>query len=210
MIQSRLHGVPPGRAGRVWLRRRVLTAQRGRDQLDRKLRILMPERRRLRDLLDGNRHDWSVAWREADSWLLRAAELGGEDCIRVASSHQPAMISIQRGMSMGVVYPVSASIVRGQAEPQRLWGNSALAPAQEAVWRTVEAGARLAVTEESLRCLDREISLTRRRLRALDQRWLPRLSDALHDLELALEQEEQEEGIRVRHAERARSDAALS
>ena len=39
--------IPPGRAGRMWLRRRLATAERGREQLDRKLRILLPDLQRL-------------------------------------------------------------------------------------------------------------------------------------------------------------------
>ena len=41
---------------------------------------------------------------------------------------------------------------------------------------------------------------TRRRLHALDKRWLPWLSAALADLELGLEQAEHEDGIRLRRA----------
>jgi V/A-type H+-transporting ATPase subunit D len=63
----------------------------------------------------------------------------------------------------------------------------------------VEAGARLAAMEEAVRRLETEVNLTRRRLRALDQRWLPQLEDALRDLELALEQAELDDGIRLRH-----------
>ena len=199
MTQTGIRGVPPGRAGRVWLRRRLTAARRGRDQLDRKLRILLSERRRLRVLLDGQRHDWSDAWRQAQTWLLRAALLGGEDSIRVAGARERPSASIQWETVMGVLYPVSISVQRGGDEPDRVWGNAALAPAQLALWRAVETGGRVAVTEEAIRRLEAEISLTRRRLRALDQRWLPRLGDALHDLELTLEQAEQEEGIRVRH-----------
>ncbi|HSO55578.1 MAG TPA: V-type ATPase, D subunit, partial [Actinomycetes bacterium] len=40
--------VPPGRAGRLWLRGRLATAERGLDLLDRKLRILRREQERLR------------------------------------------------------------------------------------------------------------------------------------------------------------------
>ena len=50
--------------------------------------------------------------------------------------------------------------------------------------------------------------MTRRRLHALDKRWLPWLTAALTDLELALEQAEHEDGIRLRRADAATADGA--
>lgn len=40
-------GVPPGRAGRLWLRRRLAAAERAVELLERKLRILRAEQDRL-------------------------------------------------------------------------------------------------------------------------------------------------------------------
>jgi V/A-type H+-transporting ATPase subunit D len=190
---------PPGRAGRLWLRRRLLTAQRGRSQLDRKLRILVPERRRLVNLADRYRQDWVAACDEADTWLRRAALLGGQDALALAQTRQRASLTVDWASAMGVSYPVDVRVVRTGTESERLWGNAALAPATSAAWRMVEAGARLAAMEEAVRRLETEVNLTRRRLRALDQRWLPQLEDALRDLELALEQAELDDGIRLRH-----------
>ncbi len=51
-----------------------------------------------------------------------------------------------------------------------------------------------------MRRIEAEIAVTRRRLRALDRRWLPRLHDELRRLELTLEQSEQEDGLRLRRA----------
>ncbi|KRE52527.1 V-type ATP synthase subunit D [Phycicoccus sp. Soil748] len=191
--------VPPGRAGRVWLRRRLQTARRGREQMDRRLRILLPERRQLVAVLDQQRHDWSGACEDAATWLRRAALLGGEDALELARSAQQVRVTVAWASSMGVTYPVEASLTRAGPQLERLWSNAALAPATTAAWRMVEAGAALAVTEEAVRRLDAEVTLTRRRLRVLDQRWLPELTGALRDLELVLEQGELEDGIRLRH-----------
>jgi len=122
--------------------------------------------------------------------------------IRTAGSCEPVSITVRWASTMGVTYPADIEVIRGDREPDRLLGNAAVNPARSAVWRMVEAAARLAVAEESLRRMDAEIGLTRRRLRALDQRWLPRLADALRTLELNLEQVEQEEGTRLRHSGR--------
>ena len=55
--------VPPGRAGRIWLRRRLATARRGRDQLDRKLRILQPELQRQRIRAARSHEEWAAGVR---------------------------------------------------------------------------------------------------------------------------------------------------
>lgn len=198
-----LRGVPPGRAGRVWLRRRLETAHRGREQLDRKLRILVPERRRTTTLRDRRRDEWASASAEAATWLRRAVLLGGEDALRLAQPVQPCCVSVRWEGSMGVTYPVEVTVEQARSGPQVVWANAAMAPLARAAGRAVEAGARLATTEEALRRLDREIALTRRRLRALDQRWTPRLAAALHDLELVLEQAEQEDATRRRGLDRS-------
>lgn len=199
-------GAPPGRAGRLWLRRRLLTAQRGRSQLDRKLRILVPERRRLLHLADRYREEWLAACQEATTWLRRAALLGGQDALRLAQTPQSAAVTVDWASTMGVVYPVDVRVSREGAESERLMGNAALAPASAAAWAMVEAAARVAATEEAVRRLDAEVGLTRRRLRALDQRWLPQLEGALRDLELVLEQAELDDGIRLRHGGRSGRD----
>jgi vacuolar-type H+-ATPase subunit D/Vma8 len=48
--------------------------------------------------------------------------------------------------------------------------------------------------------IGREVALTRRRLRAIERRWIPRLEAALADLEAALEQQEREDRVRLRRA----------
>ena len=50
--------VPPGRAGRLWLRARLDVAERGVSLLEQKVRILGDERRRLRALTEDTGRDW--------------------------------------------------------------------------------------------------------------------------------------------------------
>ncbi len=64
----------------------------------------------------------------------------------------------------------------------------------------------MAAAEEAVRLVEAEIAVTRRRLRALEKRWLPWLRDALAALEESLEQSEQEDGIRLRRAVAAQPD----
>src|SRR4051794_8304797 len=100
-----LRGVPPGRAGRLWLRRRLDTARRGVGLLDRKLRILRGEQERLRLLAERTGADWEAACADADAWLARAAVLGGQREIRLAAAPPQTEVEISWGSVMGARYP---------------------------------------------------------------------------------------------------------
>lgn len=64
---------------------------------------------------------------------------------------------------------------------------------------------RFAAALAAARTLGREIDTTRRLLRALDDRWLPRLRAELHALELDLEEHERAEDRVRRRAARGTS-----
>jgi len=201
--------IPPGRAGRMWLRRRLATAQRGRDQLDRKLHILIPELQRRRLQADQWQRQWAQACQNADTWLLRAVLLGGQDALRNAAALQPTQIEVTWTTAMGVNYPADARLAPGTPRPSTMTpptGNAAIEPATAAFRTALLAAIRAAAAEEAVRRVDTEIAVTRRRLRALDKRWLPSLHEALTHLEMSLEQAEQEDGMRLRRAVAAEPD----
>jgi V/A-type H+-transporting ATPase subunit D len=182
----------------MWLRRRLDTAERGRDQLDRKLRILIPERQRLRIRADHRREEWIAAHAEAQTWLLRASLLSGQDAIRGAAPPDLVDLTVLSTSSMGLVYPEDVTLASYGRDLPALPGNAAVAPAATALRAALLAGARAAAADEAVRRLEAEIAVTRRRMRALDKRWLPWLRDALATLELSLEQAEQEDNTRLR------------
>lgn len=188
--------IPPGRAGRMWLRRRLDTAERGRDQLDRKLRILIPERQRLRIRADRRREEWIAA--HAEMWLLRASLLGRQDAIRGAAPPDLVDLTVVSTSSMGLAYPEDVILASYGQDLPALPGDAAVAPAATAFRTALLAGARAAAADEAVRRLEAEIAVTRRRMHALDKRWLPWLRDALATLELSLEQAEQEDNTRLR------------
>ncbi len=191
--------VPPGRAGRNWLRRRLAAATRGREQLDRKLRVLLPEQRRARTLARARDDELRRACDEARLWLERAALLAGQDALRRAAEPAPALVEVAWRSRMGLTYPVEARLGPVPARSP-LAGTAALHPARAAALAVTAAGARAAVAQEAVRRVDAEVALTRRRLRALDTVLLPGLQASLHDLDLALEQQEQEDAARLRLA----------
>ena len=194
---------PPGRAGRIWLRRRLQSVERGRDQLERKMQILTPERHRLQLHVARLRTEWEAACREALTWQLRLVLLGGEDALSAAADDGEAVVTIEWVTSMGLSYPTSAHVERapranGPVLPAG--ANAAALPAREAFAHATAVGAELAAAERALGRLESETAVTRRRLRALTTRRLPEIHEALHDVDLALEQTEQEEHVRLRRA----------
>ena len=198
--------IPPGRAGRMWLRRRLGTAERGRDQLDRKLRILLPELQRLRIQAGRLRAQWAAACADASTWLLRATLLGGQDVLRKAEPSAPVEIELTWTTAMGLRYPVDVTIVNPVEELPMPAGNSAIGPATAAFRTALRCGVRAAAADDAVRRVEAEIAVTRRRLRALEKRWLPWLQDALTGLEQSVELAEQEDGMRLRRAAAALAD----
>ncbi|MFZ2013470.1 MAG: V-type ATP synthase subunit D [Nocardioides sp.] len=184
----------------MWLARRLQTAQRGRDQLDRKLRILVQDQERMRILAERAGAEWRTAFKEADTWLLRAALLGGQDAIRAAAAGSPAEVDVTWVSEMGLTYPAAVELRSAPGPARSVDANAAVAPTVAAFRAALLAGARSAAAEEAVRRLEQETALTKRRLRALEKRWLPWLQVGLRERELLLEQAEQEDGVRARRA----------
>lgn len=196
-----VHGVPPGRSGRVWLAHRREVAERGSDLLETKLRILAAERDRAALRAERTARDWAEAAEDADRWLLRAALQSGRRGLRLAVDREPAQVRLTWTTTMGVTYPDRAMVVAPQADPDAATPDgTALVQARRQTRRALEAAAEHAAATAALEALDHEVRTTRRRLRALRERWLPRLDAAQAALAEALEQQEREEGVRLRWA----------
>ena len=192
--------VPPGRAGRMWLHRRIVAAERGRDQLDRKLRILLPELQRRRLRADRFDREWTAACAVARTWLLRVVLLGGEEAVAGATAVQPARVDVTWASTMGLGYPSGAELLAGEPTRSVPSANAAVVPAAHAHQEALRAGVRAAAAHEAVRRVEAEIAVTRRRMRALERRWMPWLRQMLAEREAALEQAEREDGVRLRRA----------
>ena len=75
--------VPPGRAGRLWLRRRLASTRRSVALLDRKRQLLLHELGQLAAARNETRQRWVSSCTEAERWGMRATALGGVDDVRV-------------------------------------------------------------------------------------------------------------------------------
>ena len=195
--------VPPGRAGRQWLRHRVDVAQHAADLLDHKRRELEGALRRLRTLVARIRSEWDGALAEVASWLDRIDATGGPRSIRLAVElqRQDAVASVRWRSVMGVTYPTEVhSTLPEPAELAGLEGAAALAFAREAYRAATEIGVRMAAAEAAHNRIAAELGRTVRRLRALELQAVPAHTQALAALELRLEEDEREDLLRTRWA----------
>ncbi|MGO8958262.1 MAG: V-type ATP synthase subunit D [Streptosporangiaceae bacterium] len=189
--------VPPGRAGRLWLERRLRVARRGADLLDRKLRILQAELEQRRDAAELTRQEWERCCGEAERLLLRAELLGGQRAIRLAADAGVADVRISYAVTTGVRHPVAGSCTT--PEPVT-WAGFDVAQARRAHGAALDAAAAHAAASAALRVIDAETAVTRYRLRAVRDRWIPRLEQARTDVIFALEELERADNARLSRA----------
>jgi V/A-type H+-transporting ATPase subunit D len=188
---------PPGRAGRLWLTRRLETARRGAGLLDRKLRILQGELDQRRAAAAQTAACWENCQADADRWLLRASLLSGQRAIRLAADTQPADVTVSYATTMGIRYPAQA----GCAIPATAtWDGPAMSQARRAHRAALEAAVQHAAAAAALRILEDETAVTRYRLRAVRDRWIPRLEQALAEVTFEIEELERADAARLRRA----------
>jgi V/A-type H+/Na+-transporting ATPase subunit D len=196
-VSGRGFTVPPGRAGRLWLTRRLQVARRGADLLDRKLRILQAELARFREAEARTAAEWDRCCADAERWLLRASMLGGQRAVRLAADGQAAVVTIPYTVTMGVRHPA----IPACAIPASVtWDGPAMARTRQAHATALQAAVRHAAAAEALRVIEAEVRATRYRLRAIEDRWIPRLEQALAEVTFALEEQELADAARLRLA----------
>lgn len=189
--------VPPGRAGRLWLDRRLQAARRGADLLDRKLRILEAELDARRAPAQAARREWERCCADAEKWLLRAALLGGQRSIRLATEDGMADVRIAYTVTAGVRHPVSGTCA---IPPPAGWAGPATAEARRAHQAALAAAVAHAAQASAVRLVEAEVAVTRYRLRAIRDRWIPRLEQARAEIMFALDELERADQARLRRA----------
>lgn len=196
--------VPPGRAGRLWLRGRLAAAERAADLLEHKARLLRTEHRRYADAASRGRLEWTTALRAADEWTLRATILAGERGLLLAAAPEQATVDVQWATLMGVRYPRRTTCSWPAHEGPAVLGSAAHVAGSAAHRTALEAAVRLAADEAALRALTTELAATNRRIRALRRRWIPALQRELARVELMLEELDRAEATVRRRAAGAR------
>ena len=198
---SAIRGVPPGRAGRTWLSRRLQTARRGASLLDRKLRILRPERERFQADAEAATLRWGQVLAGAEEWALRAVMLAGSTALHSPYGDADARVEVTWSAVMGARFPSGARVEL----PRPLAGGAlpatSAAPCATASYRAALAAAvEAAVALGAARALDEEVAAARFRLRSVQDRWVPRLEQAAAALDLALAEAEGADAVRLRLA----------
>jgi V/A-type H+-transporting ATPase subunit D len=193
-----LHRIPPGRSGRLWLERRLAVARRGAEVLDEKIRVLEAESRRVAADVDATGDEWEAAAREARIWLQRTALLDGERGLRLARQQEDATMEVSWGQLMGLRYPREAVCGASTADARPPVGSAAQDAARAACARALDAAARHAVARGAHAAIEGEKAATRRRLRAVEERWVPLLEDAVAQVELRIAEHELGELVRLR------------
>lgn len=194
---------PPGRAGRLWLLGRIAAAQRASELLEVKLAMLQNVHAQFSALAESTAAQWVVACQEAQIWRIRAAALGGQRALRPEGRPQ-AEVDVTWAAVMGVRYPSHAAVsFPPPTRPPAAVPTAALTEAVCAHERAVEAAVAHAVARAAERIVAAEVATTRVRRRALDERRLPQLAEALRLLEADLDEQERADGVRLRWAARS-------
>ena len=202
--------IPPGRAGRIWLRSRLEIAARGAALLDRKRQVLLREQQRLRAELRDAQLAWDAAAAEVEHWTARSAILDGPGRLALLARHVHGRAELEVSWSnlMGARLPAANGVVLPQAPPLSALGASAAAVLLERACRDATlAAARCAVAQRAEAEVSAELARAVRRLRALEHRWIPQHEQALAQLDLALDESQREQAARVRWLTRRRDPA---
>lgn len=188
--------VPPGRAGRLWLRRRLEAANRGVDLLERELTAL----NRLHAAAAETATRTGAEWRRLAT-AARDAQVRAELAVGPRGMPEPlASVAITWTTTMGVRYPAAARCTAAPPGPRTVDCSAAVALARAAHAAALEAAARHAAAAAAERILAAQVDTTRQRVRALRRRWVPQLTDALRQREIELEEQERQERISARRA----------
>ncbi|MGZ4666605.1 MAG: V-type ATP synthase subunit D [Frankiaceae bacterium] len=198
---SSLQQLPPGRAGRLWLRERIQVAERASELLDTKRRLLQEEVQRLERRRSATADAWAAARAQARTGALRAATLGGSRCLRLASPPPQASVTVAQATFVGISYPGTVICAPPDISAQNAPPPApAVSRAAEAYRRALRVGAEHAVAVAALDTVAAELARTRQRLRAVRDRGLPRLKDRLTSIERALDEQERADIARMRWA----------
>ncbi|MCC3283824.1 MULTISPECIES: V-type ATP synthase subunit D [Arthrobacter] len=187
-----------GRAARAEVERRLETARRGAELLDRKQQILRIAISNRKEKAEQSRLAWEQAARNAALWLSRTLAMDGLGRVHGAVPESYAKAGIVWGGAMGIRYPEGASVTLPAPVPPA--GSSALAFAAAAHREALAAAVIHAADARALLLVSRELAETRTRQRAVENRWIPRLEAELERIQRSLAEQELEESLRLRWA----------
>ena len=192
------------RASRLQLRTKLDLARHAIDLLRNKEEALRREQARLEGHAHRTEQEWTARCGDATTWLLRARALGASSEIAAMLDYpsEPAVVTIRWQSAMGVAYPGAVNCTPGA--PTAPTTTAAMVPAAAAYQDALIAGATHAAATTALQRLEDELSNTRKRRRAIEQRLQPRLETQLHQLDLDLDERDRDAAVRTQLATRHR------
>ncbi|MEY9951620.1 V-type ATP synthase subunit D [Leifsonia sp. EB34] len=178
---------------------RLDIARTGVTLLQRKERLLVHELEQARRRAEQSRMNWEETAATAAQWLTRAQALDGRQAIRDAATLTPAVAQVDWTSSIGVRSPGGGTI--DLPAPQHC-SSAALAGAAGAAPPAVRAAVEYAAALRAVAIISRELAACRTRRRAVENRWIPRMEGLLRSIDLAIEEQELEETLRLHWAAR--------
>jgi V/A-type H+-transporting ATPase subunit D len=163
--------------------------------------VLLRERARVRDEAAEAQRAWADAADRFTTWSGRAALLDSAGRLELLARHAEARAFLQLSWSnlMGARIPTVEGITIPEPPPlSGLGGSSAAVLLAGAARDATVAAARHAAAERAEAELSSELRRAARRLRALQERWIPEHERALAELDLALDESQREQAARVR------------
>ena len=142
--------VPPGRSGRLLVRRRLEMSERAGELLHQKEEALRRERVRLQGHASRTQTAWDHRCAELDRWVARIRLLGGSvELSEIAATRDTeASMTCRWQTAMGVEYPGDVTAEPGPAP--RATATAAFGPAIDACRAALIAGAELAAAARAV------------------------------------------------------------
>lgn len=162
--------------------------------------MLLRRRLDLEREVEEAREEWLRAAGAAADLGRRGLVLSGARRFRLAAFYAGgrAEVAVTWANLLGVVVPERAEVRSGEpADLVPLGASLPLALAADGYRQALAAAARYARAAEAHRRVSDELAATARRLRALEQRWIPLHEAALARLDLVLDEAEREDAARV-------------
>jgi V/A-type H+-transporting ATPase subunit D len=204
-----MENTSPTRMELLAVKAQIGLAEQGRDLLKEKRNALMKEFLKIADVVlrDSDELDQAVA--DARHALARAEALDGSEAVRSAAfaARHELSLTVEGAFVMGVPVPIieKKSAARGALDRgYSLPGTSArIDLVAERFEESVDLLIELAASELRLRRLANEIQKTSRRVNALENILLPRLSTRRAYIEMVLEERAREDLFRLKTVKRA-------
>lgn len=196
--------IHPTRMELIKKRSQIVLAEQGRDLLKQKMEVLIQEFIRTVETLTESRQDLETVSASAERSLLIAKAVDDPVTIRSASfaTKRELTVDISGRNIMGVPVPViqkMSVVLNVMQRGYSIIGTSGrISETAEKYESAIDLIIRLAETETTIKRLQDEVLLNRRRVNALDQVIIPELKQQVKHIRFSIEEREREYFYRLK------------